>query len=32
MSIFTYVVKDKAGKTHSGSLQMPSRNALIEQL
>ena len=32
MPIFTYVVKDKAGKTHSGSLQMQSRNALIEQL
>ena len=32
MPIFTYVVKDKGGKTHSGTLQIHSRNALIEQL
>ena len=32
MPSFAYVVKDKAGKTHSGTLEVPSRNALIEQL
>ena len=32
MPTFAYVVKDKAGKTHSGSLEVQSRNALIEQL
>jgi type IV pilus assembly protein PilC len=32
MPTFTYVVKDKAGKTHSGTLDMKSRAALIEQL
>ena len=30
MPSFTYVVKDKAGKTHSGTLDMKSRAALIE--
>src|SRR3990167_7951600 len=29
---FAYVVKDKAGKTHSGTLETESRNNLIEQL
>jgi len=32
MATFTYVVKDKSGKTHSGTLDMKSRAALIEQL
>ncbi|MBI4342171.1 MAG: type II secretion system F family protein [Candidatus Omnitrophica bacterium] len=32
MPTFAYVVKDKAGKTHSGTLEVQSRNALIEQL
>jgi len=32
MATYAYVVKDKAGKTHSGTLEMESRNALIEQL
>ncbi len=32
MPTFAYVVKDKAGKTHSGSIETESRNALIEQL
>ena len=32
MPTFSYVVKDKAGKTHSGTLETESRNALIEQL
>ena len=32
MPTFAYVVKDKAGKTHSGALEVESRNALIEQL
>ena len=32
MPTFTYVVKDKAGKTRSGTLETPSRSALIEQL
>jgi type IV pilus assembly protein PilC len=32
MPIFAYVVKDKVGKTHSGTLEVESRNALIEQL
>ena len=32
MPIFAYVVKDKAGKTHSGTLETKSRNALIEEL
>ena len=32
MPTFAYVVKDKAGKTHSGALETESRNALIEQL
>ena len=32
MPTFTYVVKDKAGKTHSGTLETESRNSLIEQL
>jgi len=32
MPTFTYVVKDKSGKTHSGTLDMKSRAALIEQL
>ncbi len=32
MPTFAYVVKDKAGKTHSGTLEVDSRNALIEQL
>lgn len=32
MPTFAYVVKDKAGKTHSGSLAAKSRSALVEQL
>ena len=32
MPAFAYVVKDKTGKTHSGTLETESRNALIEQL
>jgi len=32
MPTFAYVVKDKAGKTHSGTLETDSRNSLIEQL
>ncbi len=32
MPTFAYVVKDKAGKTHSGTIDTASRNALIEQL
>ena len=32
MPTFAYVVKDKAGKTHTGSLETESRNRLIEQL
>ncbi|MBI3321080.1 MAG: type II secretion system F family protein [Candidatus Omnitrophica bacterium] len=32
MSTFAYVVKDKTGKTHSGTLETSSRNELIEQL
>src|SRR3989338_6350829 len=32
MPTFAYVVKDKAGKTHSGTLETDSRNNLIEQL
>jgi type IV pilus assembly protein PilC len=32
MPTFAYVVKDKVGKTHTGTLEMESRNALIEQL
>ena len=32
MPTFGYVVKDKVGKTHSGTLEVDSRNALIEQL
>lgn len=32
MSTFAYVVKDKAGKTHSGSVEIESRQALIERL
>ena len=32
MPTFAYVVKDKSGKTHSGTLDMKSRAALIEQL
>ena len=32
MPTFAYVVKDKAGKTHSGTLETESRNSLIEQL
>ncbi len=32
MPTFAYVVKDKAGKTHSGTLEVESRNALIEKL
>ena len=32
MPTFVYVVKDKLGKTHSGTLETESRNALIEQL
>jgi len=32
MPTFAYVVKDKAGRTKTGSLEVESRNALIEQL
>ena len=32
MPTFAYVVKDKAGKTHSGTLDTASRSMLIEQL
>ena len=32
MPTFAYVVKDKAGKTHTGTLETESRTALIEQL
>jgi len=32
MPIYAYVVKDKSGKTHSGTLETKSRSALIEQL
>src|SRR3989338_4627994 len=32
MPTYGYVVKDKAGKTHSGSIETDSRNVLIEQL
>ncbi len=32
MPTFAYVVKDKSGKTHSGTLETASRNSLIEQL
>jgi len=32
MPTFAYVVKDKSGKTHSGTLDIESRNALIERL
>ena len=32
MPTFAYVVKDKVGKTHSGTLETDSRNSLIEQL
>ena len=32
MPTFAYVVKDKTGKTHSGTLEVESRNALVEQL
>src|SRR3989338_7835946 len=32
MPTFAYVVKDKSGKTRSGSLDTESRNALVEQL
>jgi type IV pilus assembly protein PilC len=32
MPAFAYVVKDKLGRTHSGSLEIESRQALIEQL
>jgi type IV pilus assembly protein PilC len=32
MPTFAYVVKDKTGKTHTGSLETESRNSLIEQL
>ena len=32
MPTFGYVVKDKVGKTHSGTLEVASRNVLIEQL
>jgi len=32
MPTFAYVVKDKAGRTHSGSLDVDSRQALIERL
>lgn len=32
MPTYTYVVKDKGGKTHSGTLEVESRNALIEKL
>jgi len=32
MPLYTYVVKDKAGKTHTGALETDSRNSLVEQL
>jgi type IV pilus assembly protein PilC len=32
MPTFSYVVKDKSGRTHTGTLESASRNALIEQL
>lgn len=32
MPRFAYTVKDKAGKTHTGTLEVKSRRALIEQL
>ncbi len=32
MPAFRYVVKDKVGKTHSGTLEVESRNVLIERL
>ncbi len=32
MPTFAYVVKDKTGKTHTGTLETASRSALIEQL
>lgn len=32
MPTFGYVVKDRAGKTHNGTLEIESRTALIEQL
>ena len=32
MPTFAYVVKDKLGKSHSGTLDTDSRNSLIEQL
>ncbi|MBI3323990.1 MAG: type II secretion system F family protein [Candidatus Omnitrophica bacterium] len=32
MSTFGYVVKDKVGRTHSGTLEADSRNALVERL
>lgn len=32
MPTFAYVVKDKTGRTHSGTMEVESRNALIEQL
>lgn len=32
MPTYAYVVKDKSGKTHSGTLETESRNSLIEQL
>ncbi len=32
MPTFAYVVKDKLGRTHNGSLETDSRQALIEQL
>jgi len=32
MPTFGYVVKDKLGKTHTGTLESESRNTLIEQL
>ena len=32
MPSFAYVVKDKAGRTHTGSLETASKQALIEQL
>jgi type IV pilus assembly protein PilC len=32
MPTFAYVVKDKVGRTHSGTLEIESRNALVERL
>src|SRR3989338_7093737 len=32
MPTFAYVVKDKSGRTHTGSLDVETRQALIEQL